>query len=346
MRSCQNLTGRFGNLAAVSTRRLLPAIACLLALTACGSPSASPSPSAELTPATASPSPSAGLPSDNVMTQTNLDGVTVTGKMGKAPKVTFKPKPFVIDKTQTKVLVEGDGAVTTAYSIVTINYHGVLGSTGEVFDSSFTRGTTATFPLSQVIAGFKTGLTGQKQGSRVLIGVAGVDGYDGVDASQRPTSYQDGDTMLFVVDILDISRTEPSGKTITPAAGLPTVTGAAADKPIVTMPGTAAPTAMTAQTLIEGTGAKVTKDDTIYARFVGYSWKTGKLIHDQWTPIAGVLSTTIPGWQKGLVDKTVGSRVLLVLPPEYGYPQGANNPPLEKGDTIVYVVDILFAYKA
>lgn len=45
-------------------------------------------------------------------------------------------------------------------------------------------------------------------------------------------------------------------------------------------------------------------------------------------------------------DAEPGSRVLLVLPPEYGYPDGANNPPLEKGDTIVYVVDILFAYQA
>ena len=34
---------------------------------------------------------------------------------------------------------------------------------------------------------------------------------------------------------------------------------------------------------------------------------------------------------------------LLVWPPADGYPEGSNNPPLEKGDTIVYVVDVLFA---
>ena len=324
------------------TRRLLPAIACLLALTAltaCGSPSASPSPSpsAALTPATASPSPSPSVP-----VQTSLDGVTVTGAKGKEPKLAFS-KPFVIDKTQVKVLVKGDGPAARADGMVTVNYYGVLGRTGTMFDSSWQRKSVATFSLGQVIPGFKTGLTGQTVGSRVLIGVAGPDGYDGAPAEYRPTEYKDGDTMLFVADILAASLTDPAGKTVTPPAGLPTVTGGAADKPTVTMPGTAAPTTMAAQTLIEGTGAKVTKTDSVYTRFVGYSWKTGKLVHDQWTPISGALSTTIPGWQTGLVGKTVGSRVLLVLPPADGYPNGANNPPLEKGDTIVYVVDLLFA---
>ena len=37
---------------------------------------------------------------------------------------------------------------------------------------------------------------------------------------------------------------------------------------------------MVAQTLIEGTGAKVKKTDAIVARYVGYSWKSGKLIDD------------------------------------------------------------------
>jgi len=328
----------------VPIRRLLPAIAFLIALTACGSPSASPTPSAAVTPA-ASPSgsPSAGLPSDNAATQTDLTGITVTGPKGKAPKVTFHPKPFVVDKTQTKVLIEGKGDAARADGYVKINYYGVNGRDGAVFDSSFSRGAPASFPLANVITGFKTGLTGQKVGSRVLVVVPSSEGYGETGSSDG--SIKAGDTLIFVVDILAVSVTDPSGETVTPPAGLPTVTGAANAKPTVTIPATAAPTTMTAQTLIKGTGDKVTKADTIYARFVGYSWKTGKLIQDQWTPITGALSTTIPGWKTGLVDKTVGSRVLLVLPPEYGYPDGANNPPLEKGDTIVYVVDILFAYQ-
>ena len=45
----------------------------------------------------------------------------------------------------------------------------------------------------------------------------------------------------------------------------------------------------------------------------------------------------------GYVLHPDGERVLLVLPPEYNYPQGSNNPPVTAGDTLVYVVDILYA---
>lgn len=328
----------------MQNRRLLPVVALsLLALTACGGQSASPSPSAALTPATASPSPSA---SPSVAPQTSLDGIKVVGKRLKAPKVTFKA-PFVIDKTRSRVEIPGKGAVVLETGMVTVHYQGVNGRTGKVFDESFSRKATATFPLNQVVAGFRLGLTGQKVGSRVLVAAPGTDTYDNYPAEYRPTDYQVGDTLLFVVDIISASVTQPRGTTIRPPAGLPTVTGDAATKPTVTMPPAAAPANMVAQNLIRGIGPAVAKTDTIFARYVGYSWKTGKLIDDQFaTPSSGALATTIPGWQAGLVGKTVGSRVLLVLPPKFGFPQGNNNPPLEAGDTIVYVIDILHAYQS
>lgn len=327
-----------GNLATVLIRRVVPAIVCVLALAGCGSGSASPSPSASVTP-TGSASPSA-----SVKVQTSLDGITVSGKRLKAPKVKFTA-PFVIDKTRSKVLIPGSGNTVLADGYVTVHYYGVDGRTGKVFDQSYSHKATATFPVNQVITGFKVGLTGQKVGSRVLIAMPGADGYDSLGGN-ADAGINVGDTLVFVVDVVGASVAQPSGKTITPPAGLPTVAGDAASKPTVTMPGSAAPTKMSAQVLIQGSGAKVAKTDTIYARYVGYSWKTGKLIDDQFaTPSEGLLSSTLPGWQSGLLGKTVGSRVLLVLPPKFGYPQGSNNPPLAAGDTIVYVVDILYTYK-
>ena len=57
----------------------------------------------------------------------------------------------------------------------------------------------------------------------------------------------------------------------------------------------------------------------------------------------GTLNTLIPGWQKGLVNQTVGSRILLIVPPVDGYPKGNATPSIPAGETLVYVVDILFA---
>src|SRR6185503_18862226 len=50
----------------------------------------------------------------------------------------------------------------------------------------------------------------------------------------------------------------------------------------------------------------------------------------------------VPGWDKGLVGKKVGSRVLLVLPPAEGYgEQGNPDAGITKDDTLLFVVDIV-----
>ncbi|MCW5952241.1 MAG: FKBP-type peptidyl-prolyl cis-trans isomerase [Propionibacteriaceae bacterium] len=326
---------------------MLIAAAAALALTACaGSPEPSVSQSASPSPtptdsATPTPTPTPTIPATN-----SLDGITVTGKRLEAPKVEFD-KPLRIDQTRFEVLEPGEGPKASESGLVTVHYYGVNARSGEVFDESFANGTPATFQLSQVIPGFQKGLTGQQPGSRVLIAVSGEDGYDPsyqIDPQYAPTGYELFDTLLFVVDIMDVSLTEPAGSAVTPPAGLPPISSGTG-KPTVTIPATAAPTSMVAQTLIEGTGRKVEAEDTILARYVGYSWKTGEVFDDGFeTPTSEALANLIPGWSKGLKGKTVGSRVLLVLPPADGFPEGANNPPVEKGDTVVYVVDLLFAY--
>ena len=52
----------------------------------------------------------------------------------------------------------------------------------------------------------------------------------------------------------------------------------------------------------------------------------------------------IPGWDKGLVGQTVGSRVLLVIPPSDAYGSAGQSQAGIKGtDTLVFVVDIISA---
>lgn len=327
------------------------AAAAALVLTACaGSPEPSVSQSASPSPTpsdSAAPTPSPS-PTPTIPTTDSLAGITVTGKRLEAPKVEFD-KPLRIDETRFEVLEPGEGPKAVESGMVTVHYQGVNARTGDVFDESYSRGAPTTFGLNGVIPGFQKGLTGQQPGSRVLIAVTGEDGYDSsyqIDPQYAPEGYELFDTLLFVVDIIDVSLTEPAGAAVTPPAELPTVSSGTG-KPTVTIPATAAPTSMAAQTLIEGTGRKVEDGDTILARYVGYSWKTKEIFDDGFeTPTAEELSKLIPGWTKGLKGKTVGSRVLLVLPPEDGFPEGANNPPLEKGDTVVYVVDLLFAYSS
>ncbi|MBA8795256.1 peptidylprolyl isomerase [Friedmanniella endophytica] len=325
-------------------------IGALGLLGACGkdqaSTSSSASPSSTAAPSSASPSASAtpsASPTPTIKPSTNLDKVEVTGAYGKTPKVTFK-HPFAIDKTQTKVLSQGSGATVTDTANVSVNYVGIDGRTGKTFDSSFARGgTPITFPLAQVIQGFKKGLVGQKQGSRVLIAMTGADGYDSSGGNAQ-AGINVGDTLLFVVDITETTLNAPAGQTITPTrSDLPTVTGGTGT-PTVTIPKTNPPSGLVVQPLIKGTGTKVKAGDTVTVRYTWLTWSNGKVIESNYgqAPQDAALTSQIQGWQKGLPGQTVGSRVLLVVPPSEGYPNGNASPEIAKNETLVFVVDILF----
>ena len=52
---------------------------------------------------------------------------------------------------------------------------------------------------------------------------------------------------------------------------------------------------------------------------------------------------SIQGWKDGLIGQTVGSQVLLVIPPDKGYGNKASGS-IPANSTLVFVVDILAAY--
>ena len=94
----------------------------------------------------------------------HFDKVTVTGAYGEEPKVKVT-EPWAIDKTRTKVLDSSNGAVVKENQTVEVNYYGVNGRSGEMFDESFSTGQPIAFNLGQVVPGFSKGLVGQRQGA-------------------------------------------------------------------------------------------------------------------------------------------------------------------------------------
>ena len=66
---------------------------------------------------------------------------------------------------QYSVITEGDGASPAATDEVTVHYRGTL-IDGTEFDSSYSRGSPATFALNQVIPGWTEGLQLMKTGSK------------------------------------------------------------------------------------------------------------------------------------------------------------------------------------
>ncbi len=327
-------------------RRQLAAVAAIGALvliSACGAkevdPAASPSapPAASDSPAS---SPAASPAKPAVKASQDLSAIKVSGKKGAEPKVVLKT-PWAIDKTRVKVLEPGKGPMVDKSGTVEVDYVGVDARTGKKFDSSFERKQTAKFPLSQVIPGFQKGLTGQQVGSQVLIAMPGPDAYDGSGGNPQ-AGIEVGDTLIFVVDIVSTTLKGPQGEAKPAPAGLPKV--GSGDDPSIEVPESDPPAKLEVATLIKGDGAKVTETDAVTVDYKAVSWKSGKVVDSNYAKESetGPLNSLIPGWQKGLVGKTVGSRVLLVVPPEQAYPEGNKELKIGKGETLVFVVDILY----
>ncbi len=159
----------------------------------------------------------------------------------------------------------------------------------------------------------------------------------------------------------DKAAPAPSGSSSSPAGSSAgsgvdgvTVTGGFGAKPAVSITGKSAPGQLAQQTLTTGTGAAVDKGDTLVANYSGQTWagKDGKpnvfdSSFDRGKPTAFVIGTgaVISGWDKTLVGKRLGSRVLLSIPPDDGY-GSAGRPEAGIGgtDTLVFVVDLIAAY--
>jgi peptidylprolyl isomerase len=159
---------------------------------------------------------------------------------------------------------------------------------------------------------------------------------------------------VFVVDMdSTFATTGVSGTQAAAGAGLPTVTPPAANStagPTIKVDTSAAPPkTLQVKPLIKGNGAVVKKGQDLAVQYTGVIWRTGKVFDSSWSrnmPLTTVIGEgqVIPGWDTGLVGQTVGSRVLLVIPPADGYGSaGASQAGIKGTDTLVFVVDILAA---
>jgi peptidylprolyl isomerase len=132
------------------------------------------------------------------------------------------------------------------------------------------------------------------------------------------------------------------------------VSGDFGSTPTLTIPSGAAPSSLTQQVLSTGSGPTVKAGDTLVANYVGQTWapKAGKpnvfdSSFQRGQPAAFVIgkSQVIPGWDKTIVGKTVGSRMLLTVPPADGYgSSGQSSANISGTDTLVFVVDLVATY--
>ena len=101
---------------------------------------------------------------------------------------------------QYKVLREGTGVQPSTTNKVTVNYEGTLTS-GKKFDSSYDRGTPATFELGKVIQGWQEGLTLMKEGAMYELYIPSDLGYGD---QGYPPDIPGGSVLIFKVELIKV----------------------------------------------------------------------------------------------------------------------------------------------
>lgn len=269
-----------------------------------------------------------------------LDSIKLTENGDKkAPGVEFT-QPLEVKEPTVKVVTEGNGDRVKANQIAGISIVALSGKDGSTLEDTFPNDPEElelTDELKKDSPVIYNAFVGAKIGSHLALAVPGAAAAEGAEAQP---------TQLLVVKVISAKDApkvldKPEGETVTPPAGLPTVKENDKGIPEISVEGAAAPTALVSQDLIKGNGPVVKETDTLTVNYVGVALAGGKVFDSSFErgekatfPLTGV----IKGWTQGLAGKTVGSRVLLVIPQDLAY--GAEGQGDAKGD-LVFVVDIL-----
>jgi peptidylprolyl isomerase len=282
-----------------------------------------------------------------------LDKVKISTPAGAgttAPVLKFA-KPLSVKKSTHKVISDGTGEALTQGGVVTVDYVEVDGRTGKVVSTSYgSKPQTVTLDTTKSVPPLVDALLTTKIGGQVLVGVAPKDYAKKLQGAIK--GVKGTDTLLFLMSPVSVRHplARATGTAVVPADGLPTVTLDANGKPTITVPpGVAAPTSLVVQPLIKGDGPVVEAGQTVRVHYTGIVYATGKQFDSSWDrgdPAEFVIGQgkVIPGWDKGIVGQTVGSQLLLVIPPADGYGTNGNSQAGISGtDTLVFVVDILDA---
>jgi peptidylprolyl isomerase len=252
--------------------------------------------------------------------------VGVVGVQGAPPELDY-PQPYAVSRAGSRTLLQGTGDVLEDGGAVLLDMYAEDGRDGSVITSTF-QDAPAWYDMTPEALGqnLYDSLRGKRVGARVLL-----------------VEEDDGVPVVLVVDVLP---TVAAGEPVEVPEGLPQVLRETDGSPRVVVPDADPPQELVVQPVQRGNGPQVSVGQVVTARYVAVRWSDGTVVDSSWGAGVAPQSATIgigqlvEAWDQGLLEQSVGSRVLLVAPPNLAH-GGTGNELAE--ETIVYVVDVLDA---
>jgi peptidylprolyl isomerase len=278
------------------------------------------------------------------------ESIDVSGKLGSLPIVVFD-SPLEAKTTERTVAIKGDGDVVLPGSSVKVHFSILNGATGvNIAGTDYTDATLASIPVddTKYLPGIVKTLECATVGSRVVGVIPPVDAFG--DAGSEQLKVGATDDIVFVADIMEASPPadpplpKADGKDQPAEPGFPTVTLGSDGRPTVAIPDEAPPTELKMAVLKKGDGPKIAAGDDVVVHYQGINWNTKKIFDESWArgePATFNTSAVIKGFSAAIVGQTVGSQVIVIIPPADGYGDAGSPPDIGGTDTLVFVVDIL-----
>ena len=269
-----------------------------------------------------------------------MQGVSASGKLGSKPDISFKT-PFKVENQAHQVIQEGNGEVIRDGDRVCTRSLALDAKTGKVLNSTWDKSSpecSIVISKKSIPAYYDT-FKGLKVNSTVAVGID----ESGSGSSQATDSYIMA--LTFVSRSKNLTRAQGQKVTDLPS-DLPKISLDDKGKPSLDLNGYQPKEGLVVQPLIKGKGAKVGQHQSVSANYTGWLASDGKQFDSSWDRGQASdfsLDQVVKGWQQGLAGQTVGSQVLLVIPPDLGY-GSQKQQSIPANSTLIFVVDILAAY--
>ena len=291
---------------------------------------------------------SGGSSEDGSSGGSGLSSVEISGEPGVDPEVTWDGE-LEADEIETDVITEGEGdAIETGDQVLAHIWIG-NGFTQEKAYSTYeaSEPQLLTVDEAQLSPLFLSGLEGQKVGSRVAIAASAETAFG--EAGNPQLNIGNKDTVLTIIDVISAINDSPEGKDQKAPSWAPSLQGDEDAPTGFDFAGTPEPTdTLRSAVLVQGDGPVVEKGQTMAVNYLGQVYDGKKPFDESYSaqptafPIG--VGSVVEGWDQALVGQTVGSRVVIAIPPDLGYGDKGNPQAGIKGtDTLFFVVDILGA---
>jgi peptidylprolyl isomerase len=319
----------------------LYAVLLVTALAACGNSDAKDPSSASDSSSTASGAATG-----------ELDEVSFTGAVGEGITAKWSSAVKTPKDTTVTTLVKGDGDAVAAGDTVSAYLWVGDGTAQKQVFSDYDNKAPESIPNNpdQLGAVFSALLDGQTYGSRV-VAVASASAVFGT--KQNQLGIDPTDSLVIVADLVEKQAVAPTPTddkaqdvspdqqpTVVEQGGKPTgLDFSGIDEPALDTP-------VQRVVLKQGTGATVKASDTVTVNYLGATYDAKAPFDESYSggqPLTSSLSGLIQGWSIGLTGVKVGSRVLLQIPPAYGYGAQGSGKTIPGNATLWFVIDVLKA---